>query len=118
MLQNLGWFDGNLIDVWSTVPASGAGPQLETCDPPATAGTHYRTTIDIFSGAAPKSPLYADMPMVAAASGQVSRVQTGGSVEIRSGTRIFNRSLPGQPATPPRSRLAQVVRRASWRRLQ
>jgi type IV pilus assembly protein PilY1 len=118
VLQNLGWFDGNLIDVWSTVPASGADPQLETCDPPATAGTHYRTTIDILSGAAPKSPLYDDMPMVAAASAQVSRVQTGGSVEIRSGTRIFNRSLPGQPATPPRSRLAQVVRRASWRQLQ
>ena len=109
VLQNPGWFEGDLIDVWSIVPASADGTAIS-------AARRFRTTIDIVHGAAPKSPLYADAPVVA--TGQASRIETGLGVGIRGVQHESGVSAPGMDAPPERRRLGTFVRRPSWRQMQ
>lgn len=110
VLHNPDWFEGDLIDVWSTVPASADG------DLAASAAKSYRTTLDIINGSAPKSRLYADTPSVAA--GQASRVEAGLGVGIRSATKEIGVNAPGMPAPATRHRLGRITKRPSWRQLQ
>jgi hypothetical protein len=109
VLQHPSWFEGDLIDIWSTVPASAD-------DGPDSAARHFRTTIDIVNGAAPKSPLYVDLPT--ATTGQASRIETGPGVGIRDAQQETSVSAPGVQAPPARHRLGTFIRRPSWRHLQ
>jgi len=109
VLQHPSWFEGDLIDIWSTVPASAD-------DGPDSAARHFRTTIDIVNGAAPKSPLYVGLPP--ATTGQASRIETGPGVGIRDAQQETSVSAPGVQAPPARHRLGTFIRRPSWRHLQ
>ncbi|MDM0103938.1 PilC/PilY family type IV pilus protein [Variovorax sp. J22R24] len=106
----IGWFEGDLIDVWSSVPALGQN------DPPVSAARTYRNTLNIFSGAAPKTQLYAQAPALAAE--QPSRVEVGPGARIRSSSQEFSVSPPGTPTSPAIKRLGTITKRASWRQLQ
>lgn len=116
VLQNLNWFDGDLIDVWSTVPAQGGDIEVETCNPPSAAGRTYRTTIDTINGSAPKSQIYGTHP--ATDSGHVSRVGLAVSASIRSSTKEFSVTPGGSPLQEERDLLSKSIKRASWRQLQ
>lgn len=109
VLQNPGWFEGDLIDIWSAVPATSD-------DAGGSAVQRFLTTIDIIHGAAPQSVLYLDAP--SATSGQASRVETGASIGIRSDNEETGLSAPNTAAAPVRQRLGKVMRRASWRQMQ
>ncbi|MDM0068018.1 PilC/PilY family type IV pilus protein [Variovorax sp. J31P207] len=109
VLQHPSWFEGDLIDIWSIVPANADGTKTS----PA---RHFRTTIDIVNGAAPKSPLYVDVP--AATAGQPSRIETGPGVGIRGAQQEIGVSAPGVQAPPARHRLGTFIRRPSWRQMQ
>ena len=109
VLQHPSWFEGDLIDIWSTVPASAD-------DGPDSAARQFRTTIDIVNGAAPKSPLYVGLP--AATAGQPSRIETGPGVGVRGAEQETSVSAPGVQAPPARHRLGTFIRRPSWRQMQ
>lgn len=110
VLQNPGWFEGDLIDVWSQVPAPDSG-----LDMPRPA-RRLRTTLDILNGSAPRSTLYTHLP--AANGGQPSRLEAGLGVGIRSDRLERSVSAPGQPVAPPMQRLGSILLRPSWRQLQ
>lgn len=117
VLRNPGWFDGDLIDISSTVPAEGADAGTETCDPHVAGAKGYRTILDIVNGAAPKSQIYAAVPAPQAES--ASRVYTSASsVGIRSRTVELGVAPPGMRAAPPAALLGKVMKRPSWRQLQ
>ncbi|MGO4391043.1 pilus assembly protein [Variovorax sp. M-6] len=112
VLQNPGWFEGDLVDVWSQVPAVRASADTDL-PPPA---RRYRTTLDILNGSAPRSTLYAHLPSTS--SGQPSRVEAGLSVGIRDGKLETPVSAPGTPAPPPMQQLDSILLRPGWRQLQ
>ncbi len=117
VLRNPGWFDGDLIDIVSTVPAQSGSSGVETCDPAVAAAKGYRTLLDIMDGSAPKSPIYAAVPEQQGA--QPSRVESSsGSVGVRSGTREAGLAAPGMPSAPSAALLGKVMKRASWHQLQ
>jgi type IV pilus assembly protein PilY1 len=109
VLQHPSWFEGDLIDIWSTVPASAD-------EGPDSAARQFRTTIDIVNGAAPKSPLYVGLP--AATAGQPSRIEAGPGVGVRGAEQETSVSAPGVQAPPARHRLGTFIRRPSWRQMQ
>ena len=111
VVQNPGWFEGDLIDVWSQVPAPDSG--LDVPPPPA---RRFRTTLDILNGSAPRSMLYAHLPV--ATGGQPSRLEAGLGIGIRSDRLERAVSAPGQPVAPPTQRLGSILLRPSWRQLQ
>lgn len=113
VLQNPDWFEGDLIDVWSQVPAVSASADTDFPPPPA---RRYRTTLDILNGSAPRSTLYAHLPRTS--SGQPSRVEAGLSVGIRNGKLETAVSAPGMPVAPPVQQLDSILLRPSWRQLQ
>ncbi|MDM0072857.1 PilC/PilY family type IV pilus protein [Variovorax sp. J2P1-59] len=110
VVQNPGWFEGDLIDVWSSVPPTGKG------DPPVSAARSYRNTLNIFTGAAPTSQLYSQAP--ALAPDQPFRAETRPSARIRNGSQELSASPPGMPTPPAINRLGMITKRASWRQLQ
>jgi len=110
VLRNPSWFDGDLVDIWSSVPSD------DPAEPPAAAPRSWRTTLDIFNGSAPRSRLYLHVP--AGASGQPSRVETTSSVAIRDPAREWSVAAPGMPAPPPVIRLGGIMMRPSWRQLE
>ncbi|MDM0023306.1 pilus assembly protein [Variovorax saccharolyticus] len=111
VLQNPGWFEGDLIDVWSQVPAPGSSLDL-----PPTPARRFRTTLDILNGSAPRSTLYAHLP--AAIGGQPSRLETGLGIGIRGDRLETSISAPGQAVAPPMQRLGSILLRPGWRQLQ
>ncbi|MDM0030986.1 hypothetical protein QTI33_02385 [Variovorax sp. J22P271] len=110
VVQNPGWFEGDLIDVWSQVPAPDGSLDMP---PPA---RRLRTTLDILNGSAPRSTLYAHLP--AANDGQPSRLEAGLGIGIRSDRLERSISAPGQPVAPARQRLGSILLRPNWRQLQ
>lgn len=111
VLRNPGWFEGDLIDIWSTVPSD------DPTEPPPSAARSWRTTLDILDGSAPRSPLYLHLPAMADA--HRSRVETGTSLTLRDGAREIAVAPPGEPAPPPPpNRLGRIMLRPSWRQWQ
>ncbi len=110
VLQNPGWFEGDLVDVWSVLPSSDADERWFG------AGRRFRLTVDLFDGSAPKSPIYALAPVMP--GGQPSRTEAGSSATLHLGGRRFEVAAPGLPAPPERLPLGKVMRRPSWRQLQ
>jgi type IV pilus assembly protein PilY1 len=109
VLHNPTWFEGDLIDVWSTVPARDEASQG--------GAPSYRNTLNIVDGSAPRSSLYAHLS--AQTGGALpSRVAAGPGAAIRSETREFRVTAPGLPEPPPMHRLGKVTRRPSWRLFQ
>jgi len=115
VLQNPGWFDGNLIDVWSTVPATSASQPKESCEPHVASDIFLRTTLDILSGSAPTSRIYAQAP---ADAPQASRLEVGHTVGLRSDRMEFGVTVPGGRTSQPVNLLGRVMKRPSWRQLQ
>jgi type IV pilus assembly protein PilY1 len=118
-LQNPGWFGGDLIDIVSTVPATGESPGIETCAPFVATARGYRTILNIVNGSAPKSRIYAEAsgsPVTSTA--QASRVEARGGVDIQDGEHRKDVGPPGMPVSPPSSALGKVTLRPSWRQLQ
>jgi type IV pilus assembly protein PilY1 len=116
ILRNLNWFDGDLIDVESTVPAKGGDTEVDTCVPPTASGKGYRTTIDILQGNPPKSRIYASLPSLA--SGPVATIEVGLNAPLSSGKQQIAVPPTGMPPPPARDYLGRFVKRAAWRQMQ
>jgi len=52
------WLEGRLFSFPSTVPATGGNPDEESCDPSATSGKSFLTTLNVLNGSAPNFALY------------------------------------------------------------
>ena len=108
VLGNPGWFEGHLVDMTSTVPATGKT---------------WLTTLNAFDGNAPKSQIHAYVPAVKAhterPTGTASRTETGLRVAV---TNALDRSEKGlcasQTGCSDRILLPYVALRPSWRQLQ
>ena len=108
VLGNPGWFEGHLVDMTSTVPATGKT---------------WLTTLNAFDGNAPKSQIHAYVPAVKAhterPTGTASRTATGLRVAV---TNALDRSEKGlcasQTGCSDRILLPYVALRPSWRQLQ
>jgi type IV pilus assembly protein PilY1 len=122
VVRNPNWFDGDLIDIYSMVPARGGngptGSQTGVCDPAIVAEKNYRTTLDIIQGGPPKSRLYASLAPVA--SGHIATIEVGPGALLSNGTQEISVAPPGSMAspTPERLRLGKIIKRAAWRQLQ
>ena len=110
VLQNPGWFEGDLVDIWSVVPS----PDLD--QRASGAGRRYRLTVDLFTGSAPNSPIYAPAPVMS--GGQPSRIEAGPSATLHQAGRNVEVTAPGLPPPPERLPLGRIIRRPSWRQLQ
>ena len=121
VLGNLTWFDGQLIDVASTVPAAGPDITRETCSPNITGARHFLTTINAINGSAPKSDIYAYAGTVSTtgAAGVASRSETGVRSSIRDSATNTEKAIcaAGQICTD-RKLLARTALRPSWRQMQ
>ena len=108
VLGNPGWFEGHLVDMTSTVPATGKT---------------WLTTLNAIDGNAPKSQIHAYVPAVKAhterTTGTASRTETGLRVAV---TNALDRSEKGlcasQTGCADRILLPHVALRPSWRQLQ
>lgn len=108
VLGNPGWFEGHLVDMTSTVPATGKT---------------WLTTLNAIDGNAPKSQIYAYVPPAKAnterPTGTASRIETGLRAAV---TNASDRSEKGlcAPHTVCSDRilLPHVALRPSWRQLQ
>ncbi len=115
--ENLSWFDGDLIDIRSAIPAIGTDPNVETCDATTAAGQSYLTTVNAVNGNAPKSQIYA----YSAGDGGTttgSRVQTGLDLRLRDNVKERPYAAPGMQKPPGRNLLGKVTLRPTWRQLQ
>ena len=121
VLGNLTWFDGQLIDVASTVPAAGPDITRETCSPNITGARHFLTTINAINGSAPKSDIYAYAGTVSTtgAAGVASRSETGVRSSVRDSATNTEKAIcaAGQICTD-RKLLARTALRPSWRQMQ
>ncbi|MDB5827912.1 MAG: hypothetical protein JWQ73_2132, partial [Variovorax sp.] len=118
VLSNLTWFDGQLIDVASTVPAAGQDISRETCTPSITGARNFLTTINAINGSAPKSQIYAAADG-AGATGAASRSETGVRSSLRDNATNTEKAVcaAGQICTD-RKLLGRTALRPSWRQLQ
>ena len=124
VLGNLTWFDGQLIDVASTVPAVGEDITRETCFPSGTGARHFLTTINAINGSAPKSEIYAyvDATSSTTATGATrvaSRSETGVRSSVRNSATNTEKAVcaAGQACTD-RKLLGRIALRPSWRQMQ
>jgi len=111
VLGNPGWFGGSLVDIPSTVPATGKT---------------WSTTLNAINGNAPKSQIYAyekaDTPSEHSAesqAGTASRTEMGLRVTLTNPSDRREKGLcaPGQNC-PDRTLLPSTALRPSWRQLQ
>ncbi len=121
VLGNLNWFDGQLIDVSSAVPAAGEDITRETCSPTLTGARNFLTTINAINGSAPKSEIYASAGAVGAtsATGVASRNETGVRSGLRDSATNTEKAIcaAGQICTD-RKLLGRSALRPSWRQMQ
>ncbi|MET0934677.1 MAG: PilC/PilY family type IV pilus protein [Luteibacter sp.] len=119
VLDNLQGFDGQLVDVASTVPAIGSDATLETCTPSLVSGRSYLNTMNAVTGAAPKSQLYAYSPAagVIGDTKNASRIESGVRYGVSSPSEEKSVCGPGQTCTH-RLLLGKTGLRPSWRQLQ
>lgn len=116
VIDNLQWFDGDLIDIVSTVPATSAEAE-ETCSPTIQPATGFTTTINAVNGAAPKSQIYAYTAAGTQSPLTGSRVNASSPLRLRSGEREVSIGT-GSSASPSRRLLSRMALRPSWRQLQ
>ncbi|MDI3380176.1 PilC/PilY family type IV pilus protein [Xenophilus aerolatus] len=115
--DNLRWFDGDLVDIRSTIPAIGTDPNVETCEASTAGGQAYLTTLNAINGNAPNSQIYAyDAGAGGTANG--SRVLTGLDLRLRDDAREQPYAAPGTPKPPARRLLGKLFLRPSWRQVQ
>ena len=108
VLGNPGWFEGNLVDIFSSVPA--------------TAKT-WLTTLDAINGNAPKSQIHAYVPAIKAhterPTGTASRLETGLRAAVTNASDRSEKGLcASQTGCADRILLPHVALRPSWRQLQ
>ncbi|MFT4269151.1 MAG: PilC/PilY family type IV pilus protein, partial [Xenophilus sp.] len=103
--DNPTWFDGDLIDIHSLVPAIGPADQA------------YLTTLNAVNGQAPTSQIYAYAPGEGGAVNG-ARVQTGLGIGLRGSATERRLGAPGSLPLPERRLLGKVTLRPSWRQLQ
>ncbi len=119
VVRNLEWFDGQLVDIRSTVPTSEGNTVAETCGPTTTTGRDYLTTMNAITGSAPTSQIYfytatttiVDDPKTA------SRIESGLRYGVKSDTRIIDACISGS-VCEERKRLGKINLRPTWRQLQ
>ena len=114
VLHNPGWFDGDLIDVWSVVPAAGPPADGDLALP---IESRHRNILDIFHGTAPRTRLYPHLPAGLDGS-HPSRVPAGPSLALEDASRQTPVTAPGLQAAPPLQRLPDVLLRPAWRQLR
>ena len=115
------WFDGQLIDVASTLPAAGEDITRESCSPSITGARHFLTTIDAINGSAPRSDIYAYAGTGGAtsATGVASRSETGVRSSIRdSATNTEKAICAAGQICADRKLLGRTALRPSWRQIQ
>ena len=124
VLGNLTWFDGQLIDVASTVPAAGEDITRESCAPSSTGARNFLTTINAINGSAPKSAIYAYAEATSSASATgatrvASRSETGVRSSVRDNATNTEKAIcaAGQICTD-RKLLGRMALRPSWRQMQ
>ncbi|CAN5784833.1 type 4a pilus biogenesis protein PilY1 [soil metagenome] len=121
VLGNLTWFDGQLVDVASTVPAAGADITRETCSPTITGARNFLTTINAINGSAPKSDIYAYVGAAGASNAThvASRSETGVRSSVRDSATNTEKAVcaAGQICTD-RKLLGRTALRPSWRQMQ
>jgi len=121
VLDNPGWYEGQLIDVPTTVPAIGGNAGEESCDPPVVTAQDHLLTVNALSGHAPKSHIYAY-----AADGAPAPGGTGAPSYARSGLRLGLRGSDGnevciathQNHCDGRKGLRYTQLRPAWRQFQ
>ncbi|RZI77660.1 MAG: hypothetical protein EOP80_04015 [Variovorax sp.] len=118
LLENIAWFDGDLIDARSVVPAQGGDLATETCDPPSVGGRRYRTVLNALNGSAPKSQIFAYAATDANGPGVGSRVENGVGISIGGEKKESIFTPPGGSPASEARKLGTVTLRPSWRQLQ
>ncbi|RZL93383.1 MAG: hypothetical protein EOP76_09295, partial [Variovorax sp.] len=118
LLENIAWFDGDLIDARSVVPAQGGDPTTETCDPPSVGGRRYRTILNAVNGSAPESQVFAYTATDTTGPVTGSRVENGVGISIGGVKKESMFTPPGSTAAPEARKLGSVTLRPSWRQLQ
>ncbi len=109
VLGNPAWFQGNLVDISSTVPATGRT---------------WLTTLNAINGNAPASQIYADVASaktigVANPAGSASRIEIGLRTSLINPSKHSEKGLcaSGQSCSD-RALLPSTALRPSWRQLQ
>jgi type IV pilus assembly protein PilY1 len=122
VVENLSWYEGNLIDIPTAVPARANDTKQETCEPASAAEQRFLLTINAVNGNAPRTQIYGY-----SASGAPSTDSTSAPSYTRSGLRIGLKKTdgdeacvppPGQTSCEGRKGLGTLQLRASWRQLQ
>ncbi len=118
LLENIAWFDGDLIDARSVVPAQGGDLATETCDPPSVGGRRYRTVLNAVNGSAPSSQIFAYSATDTSDPGTGSRVENGVGINIGGEKKESMFTPPGGTPASAARKLGSVTLRPSWRQLQ
>ena len=122
VLDNPSWYQGNLIDVKTVIPARASNLLEESCEPASSGEQGYMLTVDATSGNAPKSQVYGY-----SATGAPTPGGTGSPSYTSAGERIVLRdpagkevcvAPPGQAPGTCKEGLGTVQLRASWRQLR
>lgn len=118
LLENIAWFDGDLIDARTVVPAKGGDSVTETCDPPSTGGRRYRTILNALNGSAPKSQIFAYTATDTNDTGAGSRVENGVGINVGGEKKESMFTPPGASPASEARKLGSVTLHPSWRQLQ
>lgn len=118
VLSNAQWFDGQLVDITSTVPAIGSNPLEETCTPSLASGRNYLNTMNAITGAAPKSQIYSytAATVIVGDPKNASRIETALRYGVKSQTQ--EKSVCSGGGCTPRTLLSKTSLRPSWYQLQ
>lgn len=115
-LKNPSWFAGDLVDIPSVVPQSGASG--ETCDPVIANAVNYFTTVDAINGARPNSQIYGYTSTSAAvATEHASRYVGAEGIGLTQGNKEVKKCL-GADCVEERILPGWSRKLPSWRQLR
>lgn len=122
VIANLEWFDGQLLDIESTIPSVGSTITEESCSATASSTKKYLNTVNGITGAAPKSQIYA-YTLTTPVTGDPmsgSRIETSLRWSVRSKTEELNLGGGGGGGGAPERRnlLPSISQHPSWRQFQ
>ncbi len=119
VLENLAWFDGQLIDIRSTVPSVGSSTLEESCSPTSSMDQTFLNTLNGITGSAPTSQIYAytASTVIGEDPKTASRIESSLGYPIRSRKKEISVCPPGQTCDA-RDLLGMTSGRPSWRQFQ